>query len=125
MEKPTADTLMPYKLVMVPYYKLVLETNALLKCGKQKGYYTDRGRMYLQYGKPDQRNQVNSEPETYPYEIWQYYRIYDKTTKRFLLIKIYFANFMIADDCYKLIHSDVRGEMYDERWRLRLVFATN
>ena len=104
------------------YYKLVLETNALLKCGKQKGYFTDRGRVYLQYGKPDQRNQVNSEPETYPYEVWQYYRIYDKTTKRFFTNKKFiFANFMIADDCYKLIHSDVRGEMYDERWRLRLV----
>lgn len=107
------------------YYKRVLETNALLKCGKQKGYYTDRGRVYLQYGKPDQRNQVNSEPETYPYEIWQYYRIYDKVTKRFFTNKKFvFANFAIADDCYKLIHSDVKGEVYDERWRFRLVNRT-
>lgn len=104
------------------YYKQVLEANALLKCGKQKGYYTDRGRVYLQYGKPDQRNQVNSEPETYPYEIWQYYRIYDKVTKRFFTNKKFvFVNFAIADDCYKLIHSDVKGEVYDERWKLRLV----
>ncbi len=104
------------------YYKQVLETNALLKCGKQKGYYTDRGRVYLQYGKPDQRNQVNSEPNTYPYEIWQYYRIYDRATKRFFTNKRFvFANFAIADDCYELIHSDVKGEMYDERWRFKLV----
>ncbi len=104
------------------YYKEVLETNALLKCGKQKGYYTDRGRVYLQYGKPDQRNQVNSEPNTYPYEIWQYYRIYDRATKRFFTNKRFvFANFAIADDCYELIHSDVKGEMYDERWRFKLV----
>jgi GWxTD domain-containing protein len=104
------------------YYKQVLEANALLKCGKQKGYYTDRGRVYLQYGKPDQRNQVNSEPETYPYEIWQYYRIYDKVTKRFFTNKKFvFVNFAIADDCYKLIHSEVKGEVYDERWKLRLV----
>lgn len=104
------------------YYKEVLETNALLKCGKQKGYYTDRGRVYLQYGKPDQRNQVNSEPNTYPYEIWQYYRIYDRATKRFFTNKKFvFANFAIADDCYQLIHSDVKGEKYDERWRFRLV----
>lgn len=107
------------------YYKQVLETNALLKCGKQKGYYTDRGRVYLQYGKPDQRNQVNSEPETFPYEIWQYYRIYDKVTKRFFTNKKFvFVNFAIADDCYKLIHSDVKGEVYDERWKLRLVSRT-
>jgi GWxTD domain-containing protein len=114
----TADALQ----LWYTYYKQVIETNALLKCGKQKGYYTDRGRVYLQYGKPDQRNQVNSEPETYPYEIWQYYRIYDKVTKRFFTNKKFvFANFAIADDCYKLIHSDVRGEVYDERWKLRLV----
>ena len=120
-KKEAADTANPLKL-WFDYYKLVLETNALLKCGKQKGYYTDRGRVYLQYGKPDQRNQVNSEPETYPYEIWQYYRIYDKATKRFFTNKKFvFANFMISDDCYKLIHSEVRGEVYDERWQLRLV----
>lgn len=104
------------------YYKSVLEANALLKCGKQKGYYTDRGRVYLQYGKPNQRTQVNSEPNTYPYEIWQYYQIYDKTTGRFFSNKKFvFANFAIADDCFQLIHSDVRGEMYDERWKFKLV----
>lgn len=116
-----ADTVNPLKIWLI-YYKQVLEANALLKCGKQKGYYTDRGRVYLQYGKPDQRNQVNSEPNTYPYEIWQYYRIYDRSTKRFFTNKKFvFANFAIADNCYQLIHSEVRGEIYDERWRLRLV----
>ena len=35
-----------------------------------------------------------------------------------------FANFAIADDCYKLIHSEVKGEIYDERWRFRLVNRT-
>lgn len=120
-KEQAADTTDPLK-IWYTYYKQVLEANALLKCGRQKGYYTDRGRVYLQYGKPDQRNQVNSEPETYPYEIWQYYRIYDKATKRFFTNKKFvFANFLISDDCYKLIHSEVRGEVYDERWQLRLV----
>jgi GWxTD domain-containing protein len=114
------DSLDPLKIWMT-YYQSVLEANALLKCGKQKGYYTDRGRVYLQYGKPDQRNQVNSEPTTYPYEIWHYYRLYDKTTGRFFTNKRFvFANFAIADDCYQLIHSEVKGEMYDERWKFKL-----
>lgn len=116
-----ADTIDPLK-IWTTYYKQVLEANALLKCGKQQGYYTDRGRVYLQYGKPDQRSQYNSEPNTYPYEIWHYYRIYDKATKRFFSNKKFvFANFAIADDCYKLIHSEVKGEFYDERWRFKLV----
>jgi len=116
-----ADTVDPLK-IWITYYKQVLEANALLKCGKQQGYYTDRGRVYLQYGKPDQRSQYNSEPNTYPYEIWHYYKIYDKATKRFFSNKKFvFANFAIADDCYKLIHSEVKGEFYDERWKFRLV----
>lgn len=117
----SGDTLDPYK-IWISYYKEVLETLTLLKCGKQKGYYTDRGRVYLQYGKPDQRSQYNSEPNTYPYEIWQYNRIYDRATNRFYSNKKFvFANFEIADNCYKLIHSEVKGELYDERWRFRLV----
>ncbi len=109
-------------VVWSAYYKDVLETNAMLKCGKQKGYYTDRGRVYLQYGKPNARNQVNSEPNTYPYEIWQYYRIYDKTNGRFFTNKKFiFMNDAIADDCFKLIHSDVKGEIYNEKWRFKLV----
>lgn len=123
-KQQAADTTDPLPL-WYSYYKQVLETNALLKCGKQKGYYTDRGRVYLQYGKPDQRNQVNNDADTYPYEIWQYYRIYDKSTKRFFTNKKFvFANFQIADDCYKLIHSEMRGEVYDERWKLRLMNRT-
>ena len=115
------DSLNPLK-IWITYYKQVLEANALMKCGKQKGYYTDRGRVYLQYGKPDQRNQVNSDPNAYPYEIWQYYRIYDKATGRFFTNKKFvFVNAAIADNCYELIHSDVRGEIYDERWRFKLV----
>lgn len=120
-KKEAGDSLNPLK-IWLDYYKNVQEANALLKCGKQKGYYTDRGRVYLQYGKPDQRNQVNSEPNTYPYEIWQYYRVYDKATGRFFTNKKFvFVNEAIADNCYKLIHSDVRGEIYDERWRFKLV----
>ena len=108
--------------VCVQHLKDVKETNAMFKCGKQKGYYTDRGRVYLQYGKPNQRNQVNSSPNTYPYEVWQYYRIYDKTTNHFFTNKKFvFANFAIADDCYELLYSDVRGEKIDPNWKFRLV----
>jgi GWxTD domain-containing protein len=116
-----SDSLDPLT-VCVTYLKDVKETNAMFKCGMQKGYYTDRGRVYLQYGKPNQRNQVNSSPNTYPYEVWQYYRIFDKTTKHFFTNKKFvFVNFAIADDCYELLYSDVRGEKIDPNWKFRLV----
>ncbi len=120
-KKEAGDSLDPLKTWLI-YYEQVLEANALLKCGKQKGYYTDRGRVYLQYGKPNQRTQVNSEPNTFPYEIWQYYRLYDKTTGSFFTNKKFvFVNAAIADNCYKLIHSDLRGEIKDDRWKYKLV----
>jgi GWxTD domain-containing protein len=119
--KAAGDSLDPLK-IWLKYYDAVLEADVMMKCGKQRGFFTDRGRVYLQYGKPDQRNQVTSEPNTYPYEIWQYYRIFDKSTGRFFSNKKFvFVNNNIADDCFKLIHSDLRGEVYDEKWRFRLV----
>lgn len=120
-KKESGDTIDPL-VIWVNYYKEVQETIALLKCGKQKGYYTDRGRVYLQYGKPNQRSQVNSTPNSYPYEVWQYYRLYDRTTGQIQTNKKFiFANFGIADDCYQLIHSDAKGELYDDKWRFRLI----
>ncbi len=118
------DSLDPFVLWR-DYYKEVLVTKAMMKCGKQKGYYTDRGRVYLQYGKPDQRNQVSSSANVYPYEIWQYYRLYDKATKHFFTNKKFvFVNFAIADECYELIFSEVRGEKNDPNWKYRLVKRT-
>jgi GWxTD domain-containing protein len=99
-----------------------------------KGYDTDRGRVYLQYGPPDQRVVTNAEPSSYPYEIWQYYTIRkntsisvinqpnnsQKTNKKFI-----FADFDLATNNYQLIHSDARGETRDDNWQLRLVKRDN
>jgi len=119
-QKRSGDTLDPLQMWLA-YYEQVKIVNKLFKCGKQKGYYTDRGRMYLQYGKPDQRVQQPSEPYTYPYEIWQYYRLYDNSNGQFYNNKrCVFVNKNIADDCYKLIHSEIRGEQYNDRWRYEI-----
>jgi GWxTD domain-containing protein len=95
-----------------------------------KGYDSDRGRVYLQYGSPDQRTFMTNEPSAYPYEIWQYYTIRGnpalkmsgnqpsnttQTNKRFV-----FANFDLVTNNYQLIHSDARGEIRDDRWQIRL-----
>jgi GWxTD domain-containing protein len=115
------DSVNPMKIWM-EHLKSVNEVAVLFKCGKQKGYYTDRGRVYLQYGKPNQRSQVVSETNTYPYEIWQYYRITDKTNGQFFTNrKFVFVNKNIADDCYKLEHSDMKGETNNPRWQYELM----
>lgn len=116
-----ADSVSPMKIWM-EYLKSVNEAAVLFKCGKQKGYFTDRGRVYLQYGKPNQRSEVKNEPDTYPYEIWQYYRITDKTNGQFFTNrKFVFVNKAIADDCFKLEHSDMKGETNNPRWRYEVM----
>jgi len=99
---------------------------ANFKCGKQQGYYTDRGRVYLQYGPPSQRAMQPNEQNTFPYEIWQYYRTTDASNGQFFSNrKFVFVNKMIGDDCYMLVHSDMRGEIYNPRWQFELTRRNN
>ncbi|WP_317897106.1 GWxTD domain-containing protein [Aurantibacillus circumpalustris] len=124
-ERRAADTANPIKL-WAAYYKEVQQTLILFKCGKQKGYYSDRGRVYLQYGAPSQRSQQNIENNTFPYEIWQYYRTSDAVNGQFFSNKKFvFVNNMLGDDCFKLIHSDMRGEINNPRWQFEVTRRNN
>jgi len=80
------------------------------------GFETDRGRVYLQYGPPNQIDGESNEPGAYPYEIWQYYKLGDDQSN----IKFVFCNFEMASNDYKLIHSNARGELNDPRWRFKV-----
>lgn len=87
----------------------------------QRGYETDRGRVYLQYGEPNTMDIRRFEPNSYPYEIWHYYRINNtpatrqQSDKRF----VFYSTDRSTND-YRLLHSTAIGEVYDERWQLRL-----
>jgi GWxTD domain-containing protein len=95
-------------------------------CGKIPGYMTDRGRVYLQYGAPSAAQQSPAEPDSYPYEIWQYYRLKDPATGNFQTNKKFvFYNRELDGKCYELIHSDARGELRNDRWQLVLKQRSN
>lgn len=97
------------------YHLRVKEANRLFKTQSRKGYATDRGRVYLQYGKPDSRLVYDREPSLYPYELWQYYKLNNRTNRRFV-----FTNTDLVSNNYVLIHSDAIGEVRDDRWQTRL-----
>ena len=82
----------------------------------RRGYNTDRGRVYLQYGPPDNRTQMPHEPSAYPYEIWQYYKVKGQSNRRFV-----FYNPDLVTNDYSLIHSDALGEIMNDQWQM-LVF---
>jgi GWxTD domain-containing protein len=124
-QRRAADTGNALKM-WADYYKNVQEAMVLFKCGKQKGYYTERGRVFLQYGKPSQRSMQFAEENTFPYEIWQYYSLTDKTNgQSFSNRKFVFVNKNIGDDCHVLVHSDMRGEIYNDRWRFEVTRRNN
>jgi GWxTD domain-containing protein len=81
----------------------------------RKGYETDRGRVYLQYGPPNTISRQYNEPGTYPYEIWHYYHIAQFNNRRFV-----FYNPDIATNEFPLLHSDMFGEVNNPRWQIAI-----
>jgi len=79
----------------------------------KKGYQTDRGRVYLEYGPPNTRSTQYSEPTTYPYEIWQYYTL--KQTQRNKKFVFYSPDMVTSD--FFLLHSDAIGEPNNTAWQ--------
>jgi hypothetical protein len=69
----------------------------------------------LKYGPPNAKIQRPNEPEEYPYEIWQYYKIENFSNRRFV-----FYNPSMVGNEYVLLHSDMPGELFNNRWNLDL-----
>mgnify|MGYP000911021611 CR=1 FL=1 len=96
-----------------------------------KGYQTDRGRVYLQYGPPDAINENPFETSgvvtladnqanrgvggSVPYQIWQYYQLKNQRNKFFV-----FYNPHLIPGGYQLLHSDAQGELYNPLWKTQL-----
>lgn len=101
------------------YYLEVRKVNAAYSTKTKRGYDTDRGRVYLKYGPPDQVVENYSEPGAYPYEIWHYYTLGRQRNKRF----VFATKDMVTND-FALIHSDAIGELSNYRWQLDIYKRT-
>ncbi len=97
------------------YYLELCKADAAFKTRVKRGYETDRGRVYLQYGPPNSITPSYNEPSTIPYEIWHYYVINGQRNKRFV-----FATRDLVTNDFDLIHSDMVGEILNQRWQLEL-----
>lgn len=97
------------------YHEEVKKVNSNYSAGNKKGYLTERGRVYLKYGAPNQLSRVYNEPSAYPYEIWQYYTLGNQTNRKFV-----FYNPEIGGNDFRLLHSDARGEIFDSQWMAML-----
>ena len=97
------------------YYHEVKAVEQAFSSQIRHGFETDRGRVYLQYGKPGSRTVRENEPSTYPYEIWQYDRIDMYGNVRF----VFYSRDMVTND-YELLHSTLPGELKNPRWEIEL-----
>ncbi|NOZ47567.1 MAG: GWxTD domain-containing protein [Chlorobi bacterium] len=93
------------------YQKQVNYVNKAFSTQIMKGYETDRGRVYLQYGTPNTITDKRYEIDYYPYEIWHYYHTQGQTNRKFVFYKP-----GLAVNDYQLIHSNAKGEVSNQYW---------
>lgn len=95
------------------YTAKVKETNKLFGAGTTRGYETQRGFIYLKYGKPNERVIVENEQGSLPYEVWQYNSTARQGSAGIFLF--YRPENVVVDMI--LLHSTVIGETRNAAWR--------
>ena len=76
--------------------------------GQTEGWKSERGRILIKYGNPDEIEQHHLEAATYPYEIWIY-----NSKRRYVFV---FGD-LDNNGKYVLLHSNHEGEVFNERWK--------
>jgi GWxTD domain-containing protein len=99
------------------YMEVARAVGDMFHSGFGNGVETDRGYIYLKYGRPDDMIKVEDEPSAPPYEIWSYN--YFPTTKQ-NNVRFLFYNPSLSPGNFQLLHSTARGEINNPQWQLRL-----
>jgi GWxTD domain-containing protein len=90
------------------YLTRVEHANRVYGAMGRRGYRSDRGRVYIMYGPPDDIERHPSETETRPYEIWSYNNIQGGVIFVFVLRN--------PGGDHELVHSTHRNELRDDNW---------
>ena len=94
------------------YQALVRYVDQKFGVAPLEGWQTDRGRIWLKYGAPNERERFPATPSEYPYEIWRYSRLGNQNNVSFV-----FCNPLAEGSRFSLVHSDKYGEVKNIRWR--------
>ncbi len=98
------------------YYVKVQQAQKEYGTANKRGYETDQGRVYLQYGSPDDMTTRANEPSSYPYIIWRYYNVANRNNVKFV-----FYDPMLTGNDYQLLHTEnIPGEITNYRWKIML-----
>ena len=105
------------------YHNLVVYADSKYSTQTMKAYQTERGRIILQYGKPniieneysDRQRKAMQNLNTVPYEVWYYY--YLEVPVKQSDVMFVFVQQNRGNDNYRLIHSSAIGEVRNGEWR--------
>jgi GWxTD domain-containing protein len=90
------------------YLSRVAYANSNFNVMGREGFRTDRGRVYVVYGAPDDVERHPNEVDSKPYEIWSFHNIQGG------VIFVFVQRNQGGD--YDLVHSTHRNELQDENW---------
>jgi GWxTD domain-containing protein len=99
------------------YMEMAQAVDKLFKSSFGHGFETDRGHIFLKYGRPDDIIEEYNDPSAPPYEIWLYH--YFPTTKQ-TNVRFIFYNPTLAAGDFQLLHSTARGELNNPQWEIML-----
>lgn len=97
----------------IAYLKRVSEANKTYTEAYKEGWKTDRGRIYIIYGKPDDVERFPFQADRKSYEIWKYYTVEGGG-------ECVFIELQPTTSVYWLVHSTFRNELRNEDWELQL-----
>lgn len=94
------------------YYLRIRYANERFTTVHRQGWKTDRGRVLLMYGEPNEIERYPNEIDSKPYEIWRYHNLEGG-------VQFIFGDVSGFSE-YQLLHSTMRGEMRDDNWERRI-----
>ena len=101
------------EIIYNKYMEVARAIDQTYKSGFRHGFQTDRGYIYLKYGRPDDIERRETENAAPPYEIWTY-NSFPATKQN--NVKFIFYNPSLVGDGFILLHSDARGERNNPNW---------
>lgn len=99
------------------YMTVARAADRTFKSGMGYGFESDRGNIFMKYGKPNDMVRVDNELNAPPYEIWVYESFPFTGQSR---VKFMFYNPTLGGGEFQLLHSTARGEQNNPQWEIEL-----
>ncbi|MGE5400874.1 MAG: GWxTD domain-containing protein [Ignavibacteriales bacterium] len=114
-KKRDQDPSTPANEFMTQYMERVKISNERYGTINRLGMKTDRGRVLVLYGEPDEIDRYPNDLDKKPYEVWHYNQIEGGV--------IFVFGDVSGFSDYQLLHSTKRGELRDDNWARRIITA--